>query len=287
MSLVRRVSRRLFLADLGRGALAVAVVGIGGVACSDDDDDADDSTATAPAGSFTPTATAGSATGTPGGSSNGDEAEATPTAIADTPSVDDGGLPGGWTRVPLGIVSAYVLARNGEAAVVDTGVGGRARDIEDALAAADLGWGAVGHIILTHSHGDHIGSLAEVMGLAEDATAYAGAGDIAAISSPRPLLAVADGDRVFELEIIETPGHTPGHVSVLDPAGGLLVAGDALNGEAGGVIGPNAQFTADLQVANASVVKLAGHSFDSVVFGHGDPVVGEASAQVAALAARL
>ena len=59
----------------------------------------------------------------------------------------------------------------------------------------------------------------------------------------------------FGLEIIETPGHTIGHISVFDRVGGLLVAGDALNGGgASGVTGPNPRFPSDLTAANASAV---------------------------------
>jgi glyoxylase-like metal-dependent hydrolase (beta-lactamase superfamily II) len=93
---------------------------------------------------------------------------------------------------------------------------------------------------------------------------------------------------VFDLEIIETPGHTAGHISVLDRVGGLLVAGDALNGgRSSGVTGPNPRFTGDMTLANASAVKLGGLQFETVVFGHGDPLEGGASARVAELAATL
>ena len=77
-----------------------------------------------------------------------------------------------------------------------------------------------------------------------------------------------------------------GHFSFLDPAG-LLLAGDAINGSGAGVIGPDRRFTADMDVAVASVGKLAGLGFDTVVFGHGDPVVGDAATMVEALAASL
>jgi glyoxylase-like metal-dependent hydrolase (beta-lactamase superfamily II) len=101
------------------------------------------------------------------------------------------------------------------------------------------------------------------------------------------LVAVEDGDTVFNLEVIATPGHTPGHISVYDRAGGLLVAGDAMNGANGGVIGANPDFTPDMATANESIRKLAALTFDTVVFGHGEPVSGGASNQVAQLAAGL
>ena len=62
----------------------------------------------------------------------------------------------------------------------------------------------------------------------------------------------------------------------------------ALNGGGErGVTGPNPRFSSDLALANASVAKLATFRFETVVFGHGEPVVGGASGLVAALAAEL
>lgn len=272
------IGRRIFLSDLGRGAVAIMVVGgLGVVACSDGDEVVE--APPAPAGPA-PATTAGAASASPVAT------EAPEGSTSDDGSTSNaGGVD--WRRVLLGSVSAYVLVRGGEAAVADTGVPGSAGDIERALVAAGVGWDDVGHVILTHAHGDHIGSLPEVLRRASGATGYAGAADLPAIASPRPLVAVGDGDRVFDLEIIETPGHTPGHISILDAAGGLLVAGDALNGAGGGVIGPNPRFTADLELANSSLVKLSQREFETVVFGHGDPLIGGASASVVALAAEL
>ncbi|MEZ4501601.1 MAG: MBL fold metallo-hydrolase [Dehalococcoidia bacterium] len=274
----RRLSRRIFLADLGRRGVAALVVtsplGLVLAGCSDDEADTT-ATATAATSGSEATATASA------------PATSEATGAATTPAAAGGSSEARWQRVQLGNVSAYVLAHGNEAAVVDTGVSGSEGDIEAGLAALGLGWDAVGHIVVTHSHPDHMGSLAAVMDLAPLATPYGGAADIEAMTSPRPIEVVGDGDRVFDLEIIETPGHTPGHISVLDGANGLLVAGDALNGVDGAVGGPNARFTADMATANASVVKLAGFEFDTVVFGHGDPVEGGASTQVQELAATL
>ena len=190
-----------------------------------------------------------------------------------------------WERVALGNVSAYVLVRAGEAVVVDTGNPGSTDAIEAGLAALGVGWDAVGHVVLTHLHGDHVGSAAAVMDLAPEAIGYAGGPDIPGITVPRPLQAVADGDRVFDLRIIATPGHTAGSVSVHDPIGGILVAGDALTTRADGVAGPNPAFTADEDAARASVAKLGSLTFETLLVGHGEPITSGASALVAALAA--
>ena len=254
----REISRRAFVRDLGRGGLAVAVLGLTALSCSDDE-------------------------------SSGETTVAPTSQPAVAPSTTEGLLaPVTWERVNLGFVSAYVLARGGEAAIVDTGVAGSEAAIEASLTALNLGWNDVGHVIVTHLHNDHQGSLPAVLDLAPDATAYAGQEDIPEIQSPRRITAVGDGDTVFDLTIIETPGHTPGHISVLDPAGtGLLVAGDALNGQDGEVIGANPQFTSDIPTADDSVRRLGQFTYDTVVFGHGEPVVGLASQQVATLGASL
>jgi glyoxylase-like metal-dependent hydrolase (beta-lactamase superfamily II) len=241
----------MFLTDLGRGGVAVAVV---------------------------------SAVG------SGRVLAQSPGAMSPLPSVAASGLPAGspgpvaWQRVDLGFVSAYVLVRDGEAAVVDTGVEGSETAILEGLGAIGLGWDAVGHVILTHRHPDHAGSAAAVLDAAPLATGYAGAADIPAITTPRPLTAVEDGERVFDLRIVATPGHTAGHIAVLDEVGGVLVAGDALGTEGGAPIPPSPDFTEDMDQAMASIATLGGLAFETLLVGHGAPIEGGASDLVAALA---
>ena len=245
------LSRRLFLADLGRGAVAIALVGVAGC---------------------TPT----------GAGSDGSSRPASATASA-PPS---GGPTGGavtWTRVNLGFVSAYLLARGGEVALVDTGVSGSEDAIEASLKGIGRGWADVAHVILTHKHPDHAGSIGPVLTKAASAVGSIGAGDLAAVQAPRPLTALNDGDRVFDLRIIATPGHTAGHISVLDEAGGILAVGDALRTDTGQLAGSNPQFTEDAAAASASVVKLGGLTFETLLPGHGEPITSGASAGVKAL----
>ena len=190
-------------------------------------------------------------------------------------------------QVNLGFVNAYVLVRGKEAAVVDTGTAGNVSKIADVVRTAGLSWDAVHHVILTHYHPDHIGSVGEVLAAAPKATAYAGAADIPQIKSPRPLKAVGDNDEVFGLRVIATPGHTPGHVCVLDPAGSLLILGDAMNNIESKLAGPNPQYTADMAQAHQSVKKLAKLTFQRAVFGHGDLIDKGASQAIAKLAGTL
>jgi glyoxylase-like metal-dependent hydrolase (beta-lactamase superfamily II) len=169
---------------------------------------------------------------------------------------------------------------------VDTGVEGSGDAIAAALTGIGLDFPAVAHVILTHNHGDHAGSAADVLDRAADAIGYAGAEDIAGVTAPRALTPVQDGDSVFDLQIVTVPGHTAGSIAVLDPAaGGILVAGDALGTSGGAPTLPGAQFTADMDQAKASVVKLGGLTFETLLVGHGEPIESGAAQQVAALGA--
>lgn len=248
-----QLTRRLFLAELGRDMIALAVVGI--AACAPVD---------------RPSGAASSPSPTTPAESSSRSASASGAERA-------GGIT--WERVHLGFVSAYILARAGEAALVDTGLPGSEGDIAAALERIGLDWDAVGHVIVTHGHGDHAGSLAAVLTAAPDAMGYAGAEDIPGMTSPRPLVAVADGDVVFGLRIVATPGHTPGHIVVLDEVGGILVAGDALGTtwHGGTANGLNLALTPDMDTALASIAKLGTFEFETILVGHGDPIEQDAS----------
>lgn len=246
----------------------MAVIVFGAAACSEDPIDA------------------ATATSDPGSTSTSNRPTSTSSTQPSSTSTTGQAAGHRWQRVNLGFVSAYIFYRDGEAAIVDTGVDGSEGAIEAALGEIGLGWDAVGHLIVTHKHPDHQGTVGGVLE-ASGAPWYAGAGDIGSITAPSDGSTVGDGDAVFDLEVIETPGHTPGHISVLDPAGGVLVAGDALNGAGGGVAGPNPEFSEDLELANASVAKLTEFDYEVALFGHGEPVLEGASTQVAELAESL
>ncbi len=272
-------TRRIFIRDIGRGVVALTVGGSFLAACSTGDQG--EPPASEP--STTPTRPP-SSTSTTGAAA---PPSSTSTSRAVTVELTVG-------RVNLDFVSAYVLVRGAGAAIVDTGVEGSTDAVERGLAEVGLAWSDVGQVILTHRHGDHVGSLPEVATRAADAVLYAGVADIEAITAPRPIEGVGDGDTVFGLEVVDTPGHTPGHIAVFDPATAILVAGDSLNGEGSGVAnvvdgvgGPNPRFTPDMATAIESVRKLAGLTPDTIYFGHGEPKIGDAAAALDELVARL
>lgn len=194
-------------------------------------------------------------------------------------------LPEGWHRVNRSYVSAYVLVRGKEVAVVDTGTPGSGSAIEDGLKAAGTGFAAVKHVILTHYHDDHIGGLSDIEPKVKG-TFYASTGDAGNIITDKPLKTLKDGDEVFGLRIVDTPGHTMGHISILEPATGTLIAGDALRTQ-NGLEGSDPQFTSNTELANASVKRLATLDIRAILPGHGEPLTSGAGEALQKLAASL
>ena len=242
------VGRRWFLTQTRRGAVGIAVLGF--AACSPDDD--------------------------------------TPAESGSSRRPEDAASAGGlaWSRVDLGFVAAYVLVRGREAAVVDTGVAGSADAIGEVVEKAGPGWSGVRHVILTHKHPDHVGSVGDVLDAATRAKGYVGAADLSEVDAPRSLTPLRDGDDVFGLRAVATPGHTAGHMAVFDGDTRVLVAGDALT-NTDGLAGSNPQFTEDETAAAASVRRLARLAPRTILVGHGDPVVEDATAMLQKLAASL
>lgn len=121
------------------------------------------------------------------------------------------------------------------------------------------------------------------------AALYAGEADVAAIGDPgggRELRPVKDGDEIFGLQIIGTPGHTLGHVSVFEPSTGVLVTGDALRNQ-DGLAGSAPEYTTDAGQAAQSVKKMAALDVRAILPGHGEPLTTGAADALRRLAASL
>ncbi|HEU4962724.1 MAG TPA: MBL fold metallo-hydrolase [Bacilli bacterium] len=69
--------------------------------------------------------------------------------------------------------------------------------------------------------------------------------------------------------VVNTPGHTPGHISLYHKATKTLIAGDALFVVEGALIGPPPQFTLDVPQAMASLKKLTEYDIQQVICYHG------------------
>ncbi len=222
--------------------------------------------------------------------------------------------PGVHTIDSLGMGRAYIAAEADRVTLIDTGLRGSAgkvlRVVEDAGHRAS----DIRQVVVTHHHMDHTGSLAELIDRSEaqvmvhalDAPIVRGE-----VSPPgpstggllKPLLRrlnhpamrarvdreLADGDEIDCLDgmqVVHTPGHTPGSVSFYCRKRRLLFCGDAA-ANTFGLRPPIGWFTQDAALAKESILKLAALDFDIAVFGHGPPLTKDALLKFRRLADKL
>lgn len=82
-------------------------------------------------------------------------------------------------------------------------------------------------------------------------------------------VSLTEGEFNDFIQVIDTPGHTPGHISLYIPSTRTMISGDALVLENGELDIANPQFTMDLDQAVESVNKLAGYQIDELHCYHG------------------
>ena len=90
--------------------------------------------------------------------------------------------------------------------------------------------------------------------------------------------------------MVHTPGHTPGHISLLHKEKRFLITGDALANRGGNLRPPPNLFTPDEKNAAAEHLeagKKYGDDFEVMVFGHGPPIMQNASKRVKGLVSQI
>ena len=208
----------------------------------------------------------------------------------------------GLWQIALGPVNAFLLAQ-GELTLIDTGV----PKSEDKIAAAIKSIGKqpadLKHVIVTHCHPDHSGSLAALKRMT-GATAYMHHDDAVMVrkgEGKRPMKAapglmrkiffttfvhfssgkiepsvvdreIDDGTELpiaGGLKAIHVPGHCAGQLAFLWPRRRVLFAADACGNMMG--LGYSLGYE-DFALGQRALSKLMAFDFDIAVFGHGNAI---------------
>ncbi|MET9609328.1 MBL fold metallo-hydrolase [Streptomyces sp. NPDC006512] len=198
-------------------------------------------------------------------------------------------------------------------ALIDTGVPGSAPAILEAVDRLGGRPQDVLQIVLTHFHGDHVGSAADLVA-ATGARVLAGALDAPFISGtapgPEPVLTaseralyeqvmagfaeagvppakpvpvdveLSDGEVLDgwaePVRVLHVPGHTPGSIALHLTSSGVLFPGDTVaTAEGRAILGP---FNVDREQAVASFRRLAALETEVVCVPHGEPLTQDAGA---------
>ncbi|MFC3502542.1 MBL fold metallo-hydrolase [Micromonospora krabiensis] len=207
--------------------------------------------------------------------------------------------PGVW-RIPTvgrALINSYALVDDdGSVTLADCGVKQAPARIVRGLAAIGKTPADVIRIVLTHAHPDHAGGAAELARRTE-APVVVHAADVeyaeAGTAPPRdrevtggrlfsrmpgnrfPAVEVAqplaDGDLLpvaGGLRVVHTPGHSPGHISLLHEPTRLLITGDALFNVAG-IRWPVKLFCTDFRMTQETAHVLGELDYDLAAFTHG------------------
>ena len=207
--------------------------------------------------------------------------------------------------IPSGFVNVYLIVEAEGLTLIDTGLARNERRILAYIAGLGRQPGDLRRIVITHADGDHVGCLAALKA-ATGARACASRLEAEAIAAGRasrelkvrglrklllsllsPLFKarpaevdeiLADGQELpvlGGLRVVETPGHTPGHVSLFAPSVGVLFGGDSMVSENISLRVSRGMNTWDEAKAKESVRRQAALGARIVCVGHG-PVVREA-----------
>lgn len=208
-----------------------------------------------------------------------------------------------------GIIHPVVLKDNNEMILVDCGYTGFMPIIEDAFKSENLDCNQLTKILITHHDHDHMGALADFKekypnieiiaseieapyisgekkslrleqaeelqnNLSEEQKAF-GKAFCEILKSVKPVnvdILVNDGevmDWCGGCEIVGTPGHTPGHISLYLKDKRIIITGDAAALENNQLVIANPQFTLDIENANKSISKILDYDAETYICYHG------------------
>lgn len=208
-----------------------------------------------------------------------------------------------------GIIHPVILKDDNEMILIDCGYIGFMPVIEDAIRLENLDCNQLTKILITHHDHDHLGALADFKqkypnikivaseieapyitgekkslrleqaealqnSLSEEQKSF-GKAFCEILKSVKPVkvdLLVHDGEVMNwcgGCEVIGTPGHTPGHISLYIKDKRTLITGDAAVLENNQLVIANTQFTFDIENATRSISKILDYDAETYICYHG------------------
>ncbi len=171
-------------------------------------------------------------------------------------------------------------------ALIDAGMSNTTDQLQQRIEATGHRIEEIRLLIITHQDGDHAGGGSFVLERsgATVCTSSLEARPISGETSPRgpqensyppvPVDIECKEGIVFRtaagpMEVIDTPGHTPGHFSLFLRNSGTVIAGDALVIHKGQLTGPHPQMSEDMQAARSAIAHIAEYPVRDVLCFHG------------------
>lgn len=216
---------------------------------------------------------------------------------------------------PADFLNSWLLqGADGTLTLIDAGTKGAPKKILAALAGLGKAPGDVTHLLLSHAHNDHTGGARSVVDATgaqvqthEREAVYVREGRMPPSDAstrggrlmtrlPGALkgFAKVGVDGTFEdgdvlplaggIQVVHTPGHTPGHCSFLHPTSGVLLTSDAVFNVRGLRYSFKNSCT-DVRLSRASAQRLGELDFEVAGFTHGAHVSTGARAAVRAFLA--
>lgn len=164
-------------------------------------------------------------------------------------------------------VNAFLVPHRTGLVLVDTGMDPSGDGIAGALTTAGASWSDLSAVVVTHAHPDHTGGIDHVRRSAPSARVLAH--PLEGLNESDP---ATDGDVVGCLRVFATPGHTPGHVSLIDEDRGVLLVGDCVGNVDGRLVRAPKPFTTDLSRAEHSLHRLLALRGSRVLLSHGSEI---------------
>jgi glyoxylase-like metal-dependent hydrolase (beta-lactamase superfamily II) len=197
-------------------------------------------------------------------------------------------VPGVW-RIPTAIgdlVNSYAFVEaDGTVTLVDVGMKFGGRRLRAGLQHIGATASDVRRIVVTHAHTDHVGGLgrvvadtgADVLAHEREAPYLRDGRTPRNRRGPHKIPQVTVAEQFLDgtvlpvgggLRVVHTPGHTPGHVSLLHEPSGVLITGDALF-NVRGIRYSFASFCTDPELNRKSADMLGDLDFEIAAFTHG------------------